>query len=187
MATEKDIQLVGFRVGRESYAVPIGMVREIVRAVEITPVPDAPAHVEGVVNLRGRIIPVIDLRKRFHESQIVAGKKNRILVVEIGGRAAGLLVDAASEVLKMPRSSIEPPPDVLQEDGLDYVTGLGKRDGRLIVMVDLEKLMRRGELRGLGEVSDIQPAEPAALTPPPPIPALAGNAQKGNGLQHGHR
>ncbi len=205
---EKDIQLVGFRVGREAYGVPIAMVREIVRAVEITPVPDAPAHVEGVVNLRGRIVPVIDLRKRFHETEIVAGKKNRILVVEVapaagngtalsagrsgvagngnGGRVAGLLVDAASEVLKLPRSAIEPPPEVLQENGLDYITGLGKREGRLIVLVDLEKLMQRGELRSLSEVREAQPEAAAVHTPPDTTPALAGNQQKGNGFQHGH-
>lgn len=185
MAMEKDIQLVGFRVGGEAYGVPIAMVREIVRSLEITPVPDAPAHVEGVVNLRGRIVPVIDLRKRFHEAQIVAGKKNRILVVEVAGRVAGLLVDAASEVLKMPPSSVEPPPEVLQADGLDYITGLGKRNGKLIVLVDLEKLMQRGELRGLSEVAEVQPANGASLTPPEATPALAANPQKGNGLQYG--
>jgi purine-binding chemotaxis protein CheW len=203
MATEKEIQLVGFRIGRESYGVPIASVREIVRVAEITPVPDAPSHIEGVVNLRGRIIPVIDLRKRFHETQIVAGKKNRILVVEslaapadtttapaagpVAGRVAGLLVDAASEVLKMPRSAIEPPPEILQQEGLDYITGLGKRGDKLIVLVDLEKLMRRGELSGLSEVAEIQPAVAATLTPPEGAPVFAGGPKRGNGSQHGQR
>jgi purine-binding chemotaxis protein CheW len=183
MATEKDLQLIGFRVGRESYGVPISMVREIVRALEITPVPDAPSHVEGVVNLRGRIIPVIDLRKRFHETEVVAGKKNRILVVEVGGRMAGLLVDAASEVLKIPRGSIEAPPEVLQEDGLDYITGLGKREGRLIVLVDLEKLMQRGELRCISDVTEMQSA--GCLTPSNASPAPDGDPLRGNGSEHG--
>jgi len=184
MLTEKEMQLVGFRVGRETYAVPIAMVREIVRALEITPVPDAPAHVEGVVNLRGRIIPVIDLRKRFREAEIVAGKKNRILVVEAAGRVAGLLVDAASEVLKIPRSAIEPPPEVLQQEGLDYITGMGKRDGRLIVLVDLEKLMERGDLRRLTDVTEPQPAS-AVCPAPAAVAALSGAQHRGNDSQHG--
>ena len=184
MLTEKEMQLVGFRVGRETYGVPIAMVREIVRPLEITPVPDAPAHVEGVVNLRGRIIPVIDLRKRFREAEIVAGKKNRILVVEAGERVAGLLVDAASEVLKIPRSAIEPPPEVLQQEGLDYITGMGKRDGRLIVLVDLEKLMQRGELRRLGDVTESQPAA-AAFPVPAAMAALDGAQRRDNDSQHG--
>ena len=153
----KDMQLVGFRVGRETFAVPIEVVHEIVRTMEITSVPDAPGYVEGVLNLRGRIIPVIDLRKRFHEPEIVADKKNRILVAEIMGRMVGLMVDAASEVFKIPHGSIEEPPEALRENGLSYVTGLGKRNGKLIILIDLEKIMQRGELRRLSEFEDLQP------------------------------
>jgi len=153
----KEIQLVGFRIGRETFGVPIGLVREIVRMMEITAVPEAPDYVEGVINLRGRIIPVIDLRKRFREPGIKADKRNRILVAELEGRLVGLIVDAASEVLKMANGDIEPPPELLQENDLSYVTGLGKRSGKLIILVDVEKLLNHGELGRLSELTDLQP------------------------------
>jgi len=153
----KEIQLVGFRIGRETFGVPIGLVREIVRMMEITAVPEAPDYVEGVINLRVRIIPVIDLRKRFREPGIKVDKRNRILVAELEGRLVGLIVDAASEVLKMANGDIEPPPELLQENDLSYVTGLGKRNGKLIILVDVEKLLNHGELGRLSELTDLQP------------------------------
>ena len=147
----KDLQIVGFRVGSETFGVPIQSVHEIVRMMDITSVPDAPVYIEGVINLRGKIIPVIDLRKRFGEKEIKSSKKNRILVAEIGTKMVGLVVDAASEVLKMPPSDIDPPPNVFEEGDLNYVTGVGKLNGRLIILVELSKIMQRGELRRLGE------------------------------------
>jgi purine-binding chemotaxis protein CheW len=147
----KDLQIVGFRVGSETFGVPIESVHEIVRMMDITSVPDAPAYIEGVINLRGKIIPVIDLRKRFGEKEIKSSKKNRILVAEVGTKMVGLVVDSASEVLKMPPSDIDPPPNVFDEGDLNYVTGVGKLNGRLIILVELGKIMQRGELRRLGE------------------------------------
>jgi len=144
----KDIQVVGFRVGKEHFGVPIELVHEIVRIMEVTSVPDAPDFIEGVINLRGKIIPVIDLRKRFGEKQIVSNsKKNRILVAEIMGKIVGLVVDAASEVVKIPPTDIEPPPNVFGESDLNYVTGVGKIGTKLIILVDLGKIMQRGDLR----------------------------------------
>lgn len=154
----KDLHIVGFRVGREMFGVEIQMVHEIVRLMEITSVPDAPDYIEGVINLRGKIIPVIDLRKRFGEKEIASSKKNRILVAEVGGRMVGLVVDAASEVLKIPPTNVDPPPNVFEDGELNYVTGVGKLDGRLVILVDLTKIMQRGELRRLGELSPTQPA-----------------------------
>ncbi|MGB8459968.1 MAG: chemotaxis protein CheW, partial [Candidatus Acidiferrum sp.] len=104
---EKDLQIVGFRIGNETYGVRIGAVREIVRVPEITAVPSAPDTVEGVINLRGKIIPVMDLRKRFGITEIASDKKNRILVVELENKLLGLIVNSASEVLKIPPSDIE--------------------------------------------------------------------------------
>ncbi|HEX6878806.1 MAG TPA: chemotaxis protein CheW, partial [Terriglobales bacterium] len=106
----KDLQIVGFRVGAETFGVPIQSVHEIVRMMDITAVPDAPVYIEGVINLRGKIIPVVDLRKRFGEKEIKSNKKNRILVAEIGGKMVGLVVDSASEVLKLPPADVDPPP-----------------------------------------------------------------------------
>lgn len=146
---EKDLHLVGFRIGRETFGVPIDLVHEIVRVPEITPVPDSPEFVEGVINLRGKIVSIVDLRKRFGERQITSHKKNRILVVEFEGKMVGLVVDAASEVIKLPHEDIDPPPTVFQEGELNYVTGVGKMKDRLVILVELGKILQRGELKRL--------------------------------------
>ena len=149
----KDLQLVGFRIGKETFGVPIHLVHEIVRVPEITAVPDAPEYVEGVINLRGKIVSVIDLRKRFGEKRIERTRKNRILVAEIERKMVGLIVDAASEVLRVSPNEIEDPPDVLDDAEIKYVTGVGKLNGRLIILVDLAKIMQKGEIRRLGEMT----------------------------------
>jgi len=136
-----ELHIVGFKVGRESYGVPITSLHEIVRVPEITAVPDAPEYIEGVINLRGKIVSVLDLRKRLGEAQVVASRRNRILVVEHKGRLCGLIVDSASEVLKIPESNVEPSPTESLEGGLNCVTGLGKYQGRLIVLLDMGKLL----------------------------------------------
>jgi purine-binding chemotaxis protein CheW len=138
----RELHIVGFQVGRETYGVPIASLHEIVRVTEITSVPDSPEYIEGVINLRGKIVSVIDLRKRFGSKQIVNSKKNRILVVELNGRLTGLIVDAASDVLKIPADEVEAAPAVFQEGGLNCVTGLGKYKGRLIVLLDMNKLLQ---------------------------------------------
>jgi purine-binding chemotaxis protein CheW len=149
----KDLHLVGFKIGKETFGVPIGLVHEIVRVPEITAVPDAPDYIEGVINLRGKIVSIIDLRKRFGEKEIHRNKKNRILVAEVEGKLVGLVVDAASEVLKMPHGDIEDPPNVFEEGELNYVTGVGKLKDRLIILIELTKILQKGELRRLGEVA----------------------------------
>src|SRR5450432_2147679 len=141
-----ELQIVGFQVGRETYGVPITSLHEIVRVPEITAVPDAPDYMEGVINLRGKIVSVIDLRKRFGEPKTALNRRNRILVVEHAGRLCGLIVDSASEVLKIPAAEIEPSP-TLQDGGLHCVTGLGKYKGRLIVLLDMAKLLESGSVR----------------------------------------
>jgi purine-binding chemotaxis protein CheW len=151
---EKDLQVVGFRIGSETYGVRIGAVREIVRVPEITSVPSAPEIVEGVINLRGKIIPVMDLRKRFGQSQVQPDKKNRILVVELENKLVGLIVNAASEVLKIAPSDIEPPGNVFPEGDSGYITGVGKLKGRLIILLDITKLLQRSEVKRLEEVAE---------------------------------
>jgi purine-binding chemotaxis protein CheW len=158
----RELHIVGFQVGRETYGVPITSLHEIVRVPEITAVPDAPEYMEGVINLRGKIVSVIDLRKRFGEKQIASARRNRILVVEHHGRLSGLIVDSASEVLKIPSTEIEPPPAVLQEGGMACVTGLGKYRGRLIMLLDMNKLLEYSGLR-LKEASDAK----ATVSPKP--------------------
>jgi purine-binding chemotaxis protein CheW len=156
---EKDCQVVGFRIGNETYGVRIASVREIVRVPEITMVPNAPDIIEGVINLRGKIIPVMDLRKRFGNSAVQPDKKNRILVVELDNRLLGLIVSSASEVLKIPPSEIESPGTVFAEGESSYVTGVGKLKGRLIILLDIARLLRQPEFKKFEEA-----AEPVAIS-----------------------
>jgi purine-binding chemotaxis protein CheW len=152
----RELHIVGFRVGRETFGVPIALVHEIVRVPEITAVPDSPDYVEGVINLRGKIVSVIDLRKRFGEKELSRNKKNRILVTEVDRKMVGLIVDAASEVLKIPETEVEPPPG-FEEGEVHYVTGVGKLQGRLIILLDLAKVLQKGELRRLNDEQGTAP------------------------------
>lgn len=143
----RELHIVGFQVGREIYGVPITSLHEIVRVPEITAVPDSPEYMEGVINLRGKIVSVIDLRKRLGIKQVAPSRRNRILVVEHKGRLSGLIVDSASEVLKIPVSDVEDSPTTLQEGSTSCVTGLGKHKGRLIVLLDMTKLLELGVVK----------------------------------------
>jgi purine-binding chemotaxis protein CheW len=166
----KELHIVGFRVGREHYGVPIISLQEIVRVPEITAVPDAPAHIEGVINLRGKIVSIIDLRKRFGEKNITSDRQNRILVTEFQHRLAGLIVDAASEVVKIPAADVDPPPAIFEEgSGLQCVTGVGKHRGRLIMLLDLGKLLQH----------DLRPERLAMAATAAANPAPAPNPSKG--------
>jgi purine-binding chemotaxis protein CheW len=158
----RELHIVGFRVGRETYGVPITSLHEIVRVPEITAVPDAPDYVEGVINLRGKIVSVLDLRKRLGETEIAPSKRNRILVVEHRGRLCGLIVDSASDVLKIPAADVDPSPTEFVEGGLNCVTGLGKYQGRLIVLLDIAKVLDFSgtQLRG----GAVKSASPTAST-----------------------
>jgi purine-binding chemotaxis protein CheW len=143
----RELHIVGFQLGRETYGVPITSLHEIVRVPDITAVPDAPDYIEGVINLRGKIVSVIDLRKRFGLEHVAPARQNRILVLEHNGRLSGLIVDAASEVIKIPAADVEPSPAVFQDGGLNCVTGLGKYKGRLIILLDMAKLLEHNPLR----------------------------------------
>jgi purine-binding chemotaxis protein CheW len=161
----RELQIIGFQVGRETYGVPITSLNEIVRVPEITPVPDAPAHMEGVINLRGKIVSVIDLRKRLGQKDVAASRHNRILVVEHHGKLCGLMVDSASEVLKLASADVQPATAVFQESSQNCVTGLGKFRGRLIVLLDMDRLL---ELSGTQQAAASVPAvDPLALAATP--------------------
>jgi len=125
---------------------PISTVREIVRIPEITSVPNVPDYIEGVINLRGQIISVVDLRKRLGTGMTDRNKRNRIVIVDVEDRQIGLVVSSASEVFRIPASEIEDPQSVFREGELDYVTGVGKLNGRLVILLDLKKILRNGQL-----------------------------------------
>ncbi len=131
--------LVTFRLGKEEYGVDINSVQEIIRATDITPVPGAPVHVRGVINLRGKIIPVVDLRTRFSLAAVAATDEQRIVVVELGEKRLGMLVDSVSQVIKLSSTIIESIPEEATSVDENYIRGVGKLDSRLIIILDLNR------------------------------------------------
>ena len=147
------LQLVTFRIGEEEFGVDILRVQEIIRIMEITRVPKSPDFVEGVINLRGKVIPIIDLRKRFGLEVKEHDKHTRIIVIEMNNMIVGFVVDAVSEVLRIPADTVEPPPPAVM-GGIDseYISGVGKLEDRLLILLDLDKLLSQEEQAELGQV-----------------------------------
>lgn len=146
------LQLVTFSIGDEEFGVEILKVQEIIRMLEITKVPKAPPFVEGVINLRGKVIPIIDLRKRFGMESRNHDKNTRIIVIEINAMIVGFVVDSVSEVLRLPANTVEPPPPVVAGLDSDYISGVGKLEDRLLIMLDLNRLLSCDEQEKLGGV-----------------------------------
>ena len=134
------IQLVTFNLGQEEFGIDILMVQEINRMVEITKVPQSPPHCEGVINLRGKVIPVIDLRKKFEMDIEEWTKNTRIVVCDVEGSVVGMIVDAVEEVLRIPSSTIEPAPEIVTTVNSDYIQGVAKMDDRLLIFLDITKI-----------------------------------------------
>ena len=133
-------QLVTFRLGEEEYGVDILKVHEIDRMMDITEVPNAPSSIEGVINLRGKVIPVINLRKKFNLPPREADGRTMIVVVDIG-TSAGMIVDSVSEVLRISSDIVEPPPSMTTGLSSEYIRGVGKLKDRLLILLDIEKLL----------------------------------------------
>ncbi len=138
-------QLVTCMIGREEFALDVLSVQEINRMVEITRVPKAPSYVEGVINLRGRIIPVLDLRRRFGLPSVEKSDNSRIMVVLVRQRMVGLIVDEVVEVLRIPKSTIEPPPSFGNSAGAEFTQGIGRIADRLLIVLDLNRLLMPNE------------------------------------------
>lgn len=146
------LQLVTFSIGDEEFGVDILKVQEIIRTMEITKVPRAPEFVEGVINLRGKVIPIIDLRKRFGMETRQHDKDTRIIVIEINKMIVGFVVDSVSEVLRISADTVEPPPPVVAGLESEYIKGVGKLADRLLIMLDLDRLLSREEKSVLAQV-----------------------------------
>jgi purine-binding chemotaxis protein CheW len=134
------MQLVGFDVGGEEFGLEILRVQEIIRIQQLTRVPNSPTFVDGVINLRGKVIPVVGLRKCLGLEDRPHDKQTRIVVVEVSGNILGFIVDSVSEVLRIPVETIEPPPRLGKVER-EYVSGVGKLDDRLLILLDLDRLM----------------------------------------------
>jgi purine-binding chemotaxis protein CheW len=140
--TDKTVQkYVTFYLGKEEYGLPISEVQEINRVGEITRVPHTPPHVLGVINLRGKIIPVIELRNRLNLGEIKPGKESRIVVVESGPKLMGMLVDRVSQVLSLDPGQIESAPQEAIKGEENYLRGVGKIGERMIIILDLQKVI----------------------------------------------
>ena len=139
------IQLVSFKLGKEEFGVDILKVQEINRMLEITEMPNSPDFVEGIVNLRGRIIPVVDLKKRLKMPAKEHDNSTRIIVVELNGKTIGFIVDEVSEVLRIESNITEPPPEMTAGIDSDYITAVAKLDDRLLILLDLNRVLSEEE------------------------------------------
>lgn len=148
-AIHDELQLVSFNIGSEEFGVDILKVQEINRMVDITKVPQAPDYVEGVINLRGKVIPIVDLRKRFNLEIKEQDKNTRIVVVDIGGTIMGMIVDAVSEVLRLPANTIEPAPDIVTGINAKYIKGVAKLEDRLLIFLELSKVINIDEVKAM--------------------------------------
>ena len=147
------LQLVTFRLGNEDYAVNILKVQEINRMKEITRVPNTPTYVEGVINLRGKVIPVINLRSKFGLSDKDSDTQSRIMIMDIQGITMGLVVDAVSEVLRIPANIVEPTPPMASNINTEYIKGIAKLEDRLIILLDMDMLVGKTEKTSLIEAA----------------------------------
>jgi purine-binding chemotaxis protein CheW len=147
--TVEEQQLVVFDLGTESYGVDIETVREIIRMQEITKMPGTPAYVQGVINLRGKVTPVVDLRARFGLPVTEFTKDSRIVVVDINKQSIGAIVDAVTEVLRISTEAVEPPSSVVTSEDSGYITGIVKLPERLIILLDLARALSDDEVTGL--------------------------------------
>jgi len=152
----QEIQLACFRIGAELYALDIMRIKEIIRPQKLTPVPKAPSFIEGVINLRGAVIPVADLRKRFDQPIGEETRKNRIVICSLVGKIIGLLVDEVTEVRRYNRGEIAPAPQFIKGPEADYFLGVARRDEDLIMLIDLEKVLSTDEKIALKTLSESQ-------------------------------
>lgn len=152
--TDELLQMVVFQLGGEEFGVEIMKVQEIIRMPEITQIPQSPDFVEGVINLRGRIIVVINLDKRFNLTSKEIDEHSRIIVVEIGENVVGMIVDSVNEVLRIPVSSVDPAPELIMSNiSKEYITGVGKMDNRLLIFLDLAKVLDKKEVEDIAKLA----------------------------------
>ena len=146
------LQLVTFKLGTEEFGVDILKVQEINKMMSITKIPNAPTFIEGVINLRGKIIPIVDLRKRLGFRDQMYDKSTRIIVVELDGLVLGFIVDSVSEVLRIPENTIEPPPSMVAGIESEYIEGVGKLDDRLLILLELKKVFSSPERKDIENI-----------------------------------
>ena len=148
----REILLTCFRLGEDIYAVDIMRIKEIIRPQKLATLPKAPSFVEGVLNLRGAVIPVIDLRKRFDMPSLEIDQSRRLLIVMLAGRMLGIAVDEVTEVISVPVADIKPPPQVTQSSSAEYLVGVCLVQDDLIMLLNPDRLMTLHETDELGRI-----------------------------------
>jgi purine-binding chemotaxis protein CheW len=148
------IQLVSFMLDGEEYGVEVLKVREIIRMANITKMPNAAAHLEGIINLRGKVIPVISMRKRFGLCEFENNSHTRIIIMEVAGVLTGFIVDGVSEVIRIDSSEIQPPPAMVLSGGVsqEYITGILNRTDRLLIIMDVDGMFSKDECASLSGI-----------------------------------
>ena len=147
MQQDELIQLVSFMLADEEYGVEVLKVREIIRMPTITKMPNVPQHVEGIINLRGKVIPIISLRKRFNLMEHENSSQTRIIIMDVAGRLTGFVVDAVSEVIRIHSSEIQPPPSMVLSGGIgqEFITGVFNHAERLLIIMDIDRMFSEEE------------------------------------------
>jgi purine-binding chemotaxis protein CheW len=153
LAKDGESQLVVFTLEKEEFACNIEDVREVLKMVRVTPLPRSLDFVEGVINLRGEVIPVIDLRKRFGLAEVERNDESRIIIVEVESRMVGLIVDSVSEVIRIQNSDIQDSPDQVAGKHTELIVGVGKVSGRLLIILNLEQILTSEEQIAIDDIA----------------------------------
>jgi purine-binding chemotaxis protein CheW len=156
-------QFISFSVGEEEYGLELMRVKEVIRIREITWLPKAPTFVKGIINLRGDVIPIIDLRDKFGLPRTENTAMTRVIVVEVEGRLMGMVVDSASQVVRIAADQIDPPPPVLGGLSREFITGVGKIDDKLVILLNTDAILTMEELKALGTIDAAHPPTPVGI------------------------
>jgi purine-binding chemotaxis protein CheW len=167
--TVAEKQLVVFTLGSEVYAVEIGMVREIIQIQAVTRVPGTPHSVEGVINLRGTVIPIVDLRKRFQLSKVEMSKDTRIVVVSCREMEVGVIVDSVAEVLRIPVDAIEPASGLFTTGNLEHLLGIVKLSGKLIIMLNMDRILSNQDIAAVNSLELLKKGKPDPISKEPAL------------------
>jgi len=150
---EGEIQLVVFMLNEEEFACDINNVREVVKMLKVTPLPKSIDFVEGVINMRGEVIPVIDLRKRFGMDEAERNDANRIIIAEVEDQMFGLIVDSVSEVARIPNDQVQDAPNQVAGGRTELIAGVGKIDERMLIILDIDRILSTEEKVALEDIS----------------------------------
>jgi purine-binding chemotaxis protein CheW len=157
-------QLISFTVGAEEYGLELLRVKEVIRMRQITWLPKAPSCVKGIINLRGDVIPIIDLRERFGLASQEKSAMTRVIVVDVEGKSVGMVVDSASQVVRVPADQFDPPPSVMGAESRDFITAVGKLGEKLIIMIDIDRILSTEELSQIADSLQTSAPEPVPST-----------------------